>query len=327
MATSLLSQMIAKRNPRHIARIGVAAVSAFGALVIAAQANTHGLLTGEFGQTRAEKRIREDWGDPEWTLNLLATPAEEKLRAGMRSAQVGKRTDASPLFDPGAPVTLKSAATRTYALLLLDDHIRTEKPQGFDARSEIVDAVEAAAHETGVAPSYLLTTAKRESGLTQFAHSRVSSAGGWFQFIDQSWLAALKDHGRQFGMGHIADAITRKPGGRLVVADPIVKSAISDLRYNPQIASLIAGAISSDNAKYLGQALHRTVRPNELYAAHLLGPENALTLIQVAQLDPRITGAFLFPRAARANPRIFYSIYGPRTAQEVLARLNYGSIR
>src|ERR1043166_2782691 len=83
----------------------------------------------------------------------------------------------------------------------------------------VVGAIREAARATGVSFQYLLATAQVESGLNPSASVRSSSAKGLFQFIDQTWLATLKDAGPGLGYGRYADAITRTSSGRYEVAD------------------------------------------------------------------------------------------------------------
>src|SRR3546814_1504813 len=53
-------------------------------------------------------------------------------------------------------------------------------------------AIAQASRRTGMDFGYLYKQARIESGLRPDAKARTSSATGLYQFIDQSWLAALK---------------------------------------------------------------------------------------------------------------------------------------
>ena len=59
----------------------------------------------------------------------------------------------------------------------------------------VVTALKNAAAATGSDFHYLLGTAIRESSLKANAQSNTSSAGGLFQFVDQTWLGLVKNHG------------------------------------------------------------------------------------------------------------------------------------
>ena len=65
----------------------------------------------------------------------------------------------------------------------------------------VVAALKNAAAETGSDFSYLLGTAMRESSLKPNAQSSTSSAAGLFQFVDQTWLGLVKNHGAKYGLG------------------------------------------------------------------------------------------------------------------------------
>src|SRR3546814_16871445 len=77
---------------------------------------------------------------------------------------------------------------------------------------------------------YLYKQARIESGLRPDAKARTSSATGLYQFIDQSWLAALKRHGAKHGLQWAADCIAADRRGRLCVTDPGARAAIMNLR-------------------------------------------------------------------------------------------------
>src|SRR3546814_1953954 len=61
-------------------------------------------------------------------------------------------------------------------------------------------AIAQASRRTGMDFGYLYKQARIESGLRPDAKARTSSATGLYQFIDQSWLAALKRHGAKHGL-------------------------------------------------------------------------------------------------------------------------------
>src|SRR5262245_6755798 len=105
----------------------------------------------------------------------------------------------------------------------------------------ILAAIKSASHETGSDFDYLVSIAQRESNLDNTAKSRGSSAAGLFQFIDQTWLSLVKRYGKDHGLDHYADAISKTESGRLVIDSPEMKSAILALREDPKISALMAG--------------------------------------------------------------------------------------
>src|ERR1700726_4173871 len=93
-------------------------------------------------------------------------------------------------------------------------------------RARIAGAIKQAAGATGTSFEYLLTTAKMESDFNPTAGASTSSAHGLYQFIDQTWLATVKDAGSQFGYGQYADAITKTSSGDYTVSDPSLYRSI-----------------------------------------------------------------------------------------------------
>jgi hypothetical protein len=175
---------------------------------------------------------------------------------------------------------------------------------------------------TGTGFEYLLKTAMRESSFNPNAKSSKSSATGLFQFIDQTWLATMKQSGANLGYGRYASAITRTSSGRYVVHNAAARRQIMNLRYDPTTNAVMAGAFTQQNAARLGRALGRAPTDGELYIAHFLGQGGAVKLITTAQNAPQASAANLFPQAARANQSIFFNKGGgARSAADVYAVL------
>ncbi len=172
-------------------------------------------------------------------------------------------------------------------------------------RSSVLAALKHAAAATGSDFHYLLGTAMRESSLKPNAQSSTSSATGLFQFIDQTWLGLVKEHGAQHGIGNLANAISRDANGRYR-ADASVKQSILALRKNPQLCALMAGEHAKSTQGQLQASLGREICGGELYAAHFLGPDAATKLIRLAEKDPGASAAVQFPQAASANKSVFY---------------------
>lgn len=183
-------------------------------------------------------------------------------------------------------------------------------------------AIERASARTGADFDYLMKTAVRESSLNPDAKAGTSSAAGLFQFIDQTWLGMIKEHGAAHGLGQYADQISQNRNGRYVVADRQIRREILALRYDPEISATMAGEFTQDSADTLRGSLGREPTGGELYAAHFLGPGGALELIKASQAGEG-SAARIFPDAARANRSIFYAKGGgARSASEVLAVLD-----
>ncbi len=129
-------------------------------------------------------------------------------------------------------------------------------PQG-----RVTTAIATASRRTGVDFNYLLSQARVESSMNPNARASTSSASGLYQFVDQSWLKIMNDHGSAYGMDWAANAIQKTSTGAYYVADPTVKQQILDLRNHPETASAMAAELASDNRDYLVQQTGRQPEP------------------------------------------------------------------
>jgi hypothetical protein len=188
-------------------------------------------------------------------------------------------------------------------------------------RSVVESAIQRASSATGVDFTFLMGTAKRESGYNPAARARTSSASGLFQFIDQTWLSTLKKHGAKYGYARYADLIQQGSDGRYRVAGDEARKAVLGLKLDPHAASLMAGELASDHASYLRGRVGRSPTSGELYAAHFLGPKGSARLIEAVNASPGASAAAMFPDAAAANRSIFYREGRAATVGEVYANL------
>ncbi|HEY9552504.1 transglycosylase SLT domain-containing protein [Allosphingosinicella sp.] len=187
-------------------------------------------------------------------------------------------------------------------------------------RDRVGGAIFRAAQATGVDFDYLLGQAKIESGLNPTAKARTSSATGLFQFIEQTWLGTVKEHGAKHGLGWAADAIQRGSNGRFHVAGGL-RQTVLDLRTQPEAASAMAAEFASDNKDYLESRLGRPVEGVDLYLAHFLGAGGAREFLGAHDANPDAPAAGILPAAARANRWVFYNRDGsPRSFAEIRAR-------
>jgi hypothetical protein len=184
--------------------------------------------------------------------------------------------------------------------------------------TSVTGAIRQAAQKTGTNFNYLLATARVESNLNPSAQAASSSAGGLFQFIEQTWLGTLKHAGPALGYGRYADAITVTSSGRFEVQDPGLRQQIFSLRSDPSANALMAGAFTKWNGDWLSSKLGRAPTEGELYLAHFLGAAGASKLITMAANSPQADATAVFPRAAGANRSIFYNKQGePRSVAQV----------
>ena len=195
---------------------------------------------------------------------------------------------------------------------------------GLDSlRARVAGAIRQAADSTGASFHYLLATAKMESDFNPTAGASTSSARGLYQFIEQTWLATVKEAGGQVGYGQYADAITRTSSGDYVVVDPTARRDIMKLRDDPVASSAMAGVLTQSNSFQLTGMIGRRPTDSELYMAHFMGVGGASRLINSAVDDPQASAARMFPSAASANRSIFYDKQGSaRSVADVYAVLN-----
>lgn len=176
--------------------------------------------------------------------------------------------------------------------------------------ARVTTAIRAAADASGVDFDYLYNQARLESGFNPDIRARTSSATGLYQFLDQSWLGVVRQHGARHGLGWAASAIRVDGNGRYSVADPQLRQTIFDLRRQPEAASAMAAAFASDNHDYLSNRLGRPVQSVDLYMAHFLGPAGAGRFLEATAATPDAAAAPSFAREARANRSIFYTRSG-----------------
>jgi len=188
-------------------------------------------------------------------------------------------------------------------------------------RGVVEAAIQRASSATGVDFSFLMRTAKRESGGNPTARAGTSSASGLFQFVDQTWLSTLKQHGAKYGYARYAELIQKGADGRYSVPGGEAKKAVMGLKLDPHAASLMAGELTSDHAAYLKGRVGRMPTAGELYAAHFLGPQGSARLIEAMQTSPGANAAALFPDAAGANRSIFYRDGHPVSVAQLYGNL------
>lgn len=185
--------------------------------------------------------------------------------------------------------------------------------------SAVAAALRSASEATGAGFELLYNMARRESALNPEAQARTSSAAGLFQFIEQTWLAAVKKYGPRHGLEAAAGDIVEGPNGRLTVSDPARRKAILDLRFDPTKAAALAGELAEENRLALERRLGRPAGATEVYAAHFLGLGGAAKLLTAR---PETKAAELLPRAAAANRPVFFDATGrAKTVREVLSSI------
>ncbi len=187
------------------------------------------------------------------------------------------------------------------------------------ASQRVTSAIQRASARTGIDFQYLMGQAKLESGFNVNARAATSSASGLYQFIEQSWLGVMKQHGGEHGLSWAADSI-QKVGGRYVVTGGN-RDAVLGLRNDPEVASLMAAEHASDNKAAIEGATGRPATGTDLYMAHFLGLGGAKQFLSAMASNPERDAASLFPAAAHANRSVFYMSDGSaRSLSDVYQR-------
>jgi hypothetical protein len=94
----------------------------------------------------------------------------------------------------------------------------------------------------------------------------------------------------------------------------------------------MAAESASDNKVALESTLGRGATGTDLYMAHFLGLGGAKSFLRTMQVNPGVSGAAMFPAAARANRNIFYDASGNARSlgdiyQRFAAKLDKGAYK
>lgn len=154
--------------------------------------------------------------------------------------------------------------------------------------------IEGAAKVTGVDPKLMLGMAGIESNFDPNAKATGSSASGLYQFTASTWDDMLSKKGSKYGLD--------------MNTSPL----------NAKASALMGGEYIKTNMKTISSS-----KPNptstDLYMAHFLGGSGANKLFAA---PPDTKGADLMPKAAKANPSIFYNGESSRSTGEIYSLMD-----
>ncbi|MCP4395056.1 MAG: hypothetical protein GY804_12435 [Alphaproteobacteria bacterium] len=192
---------------------------------------------------------------------------------------------------------------------------------GYVVEREIARYIQEASISTGVNLRYLLAKAGQESSFTANARAGSTSATGMYQFTNVTWFELFKKNGVKYGYPELAKKISYSRRYRYRVRDKVARKKILSLRLDPRLSALLAAEYARNNQLYIEKNLKRKTNSTDLYLAHFMGPVGAVTLLEAKDKNPGQYAFKLFPRAAKANARIFYKKNRtgrkPRTVREV----------
>ena len=169
-----------------------------------------------------------------------------------------------------------------------------------------VEIIEKASEATKVSANYLLALAQQESGCRSDARASTSTAYGMFQFIESTWLIAIHKHGAKYGERRLAEAVGVDAGGRPVLRRPALREEILAKRGDAQLAAYLAAELALENAAHIRRHRHAQLTATDLYMAHFLGAHGASEFLKELDRRPNRHAHELLPRAASANPSVFF---------------------
>lgn len=194
---------------------------------------------------------------------------------------------------------------------------------GVQVPLSVAQAILNAAKVTGADPVVMMAIADKESSFDVDVKAKTSSGTGLFQFLDQTWLEAVKQYGSKHGMEEDAKAVKVERGGRLYVDDPAHLERILEKRKDPAIAALMACERTLAATAKVKERVGADLSRGEVYMTHLLGTSGAGRLIETVATQPNKSSASVFPRAAASNKALFYKGRAkPLTTLELHGRIS-----
>jgi Transglycosylase SLT domain len=179
-------------------------------------------------------------------------------------------------------------------------------------KRSIVQTIIRAAQETDTDPVLLMAIADKESSFATGVEAHTSSAMGLFQFVDATWLKAVRQFGAKYGLSKEAAMISGSDDHPYVV-DPVEREHILELRKDPYLSAVLAAEMLKFNSEKIAERIGRGLTGGETYLAHFLGPDDAEKFMEKVVGQPQYTAAALLPRPAHANASIFYARAGRRS--------------
>lgn len=186
-------------------------------------------------------------------------------------------------------------------------------------KGELVATIVRAAFVAGVDPRLLMAIADKESSFVVRARASTSSATGLFQFIDATWLRALRDFGGNFALDSEALAAADIMQGDDAGAPPASRARLLALRNDPFLSTLMAAAMLRHEQEKLEAKFGRVITGAEVYLVHFLGPGGARKFLSALEETPTAAASQLLPAAARANRPIFFESRWVKTTQAARA--------
>ena len=174
-----------------------------------------------------------------------------------------------------------------------------------NVRRRLVETVIRAAQRADYDPTLLMAIADKESSLRATARAGTSSAAGLFQFIDKTWLQAIRMFGAQHGLAREA-ALIEGPDDKPTIADEDERARVLALRERPYLAAVMAAEMLKRDGDKVAENVGRPLTAGETYLIHFLGTRDARLFMSRLAEAPQGSAAAMLPKPARANKPIFY---------------------
>ncbi|TGT95159.1 transglycosylase SLT domain-containing protein [Mesorhizobium sp. M5C.F.Ca.ET.164.01.1.1] len=168
-----------------------------------------------------------------------------------------------------------------------------------------------AAKDTQFPADTLFAIAEKESSFDINNRPPKGSALGLMQFLDQTWLEAVKKYGAELGLGDEAELIRIRLEGKRehhFVDDKADEQRILEFRRDPYLSAALAAKNLLAAKVRIEARLEKAMDERDLYLPHFLGTNGAAQLLSNADETP-------MPRPAKSSPRRRASIprcSGPR---------------
>jgi len=169
----------------------------------------------------------------------------------------------------------------------------------------------------------LLAQVAGESAFKPHAINHQTGAAGPFQFVKNTWLSLLKEHGEALGVKPALLAqIKTERNGRLTITDPHALKEVLNLRHDLGLSAKMAAKYLDENKTHLSHILHREPSEPEVQISFLLGPSGAAHLINAAKNAPDTPVDQIMPKAVASNRSLFHDHQGKMlTASQAVAHL------
>lgn len=133
-------------------------------------------------------------------------------------------------------------------------------------------AIALASRVTGTPRGYLRALAMQEGMDNANARNPHSTATGYMQFTEDTWLSMLRQHGGDYGLSPtLRNAIRQRSNGTHYVADANARAELMALRADPEWSMIMGGHLFQREAETIRRITGRPVTVSDVYMGHFLG--------------------------------------------------------